>query len=156
MIKTLVYNTDLNQMNNIKLALIITLFTGYVHSYGTTITRSTAATASITDFYQDFSYCSCNLTPSLCDNYCCCDTSCSSVIFMLSRQPSAVGNLQKVAFHPHRQYKAFAMIHRHSDLVPSKIFPACTSQTEEPSATSTPIPKQLPLPIPLPQNCINI
>ena len=51
-----------------------------VNCYGTTITRSAATTSSITDFYQDFSYCACDTTPSLCDNYCCCDASCASVL----------------------------------------------------------------------------
>lgn len=32
--------------------------------------------ASISSLYQDFAACSCDLTPSLCDNYCCCDSLC--------------------------------------------------------------------------------
>lgn len=31
---------------------------------------------TITNYYQDFAACSCDLSPALCDNYCCCDPLC--------------------------------------------------------------------------------
>ena len=99
--------------------------------YGTIITRSTATTSSISDFYQDFSYCSCDLTPSLCDNYCCCDTSCSSVNNILDRLQLQLGHLHPAVFHHLQQYKVFVMIHQPKDLAHLKIFLVYIFQIEE-------------------------
>lgn len=99
--------------------------------YGTTITRSTATTSSISDFYQDFSYCSCDVTPSLCDNYCCCDASCSSVNHILDRLQLLLGHPHPVVFHHLRQYKVFVMTPQPKDLVHFKTFPVFTFQIEE-------------------------
>ena len=59
--------------------LFLTLYP-YVMGYASQITISSATASTISNFYQDFSTCSCDKTPSLCDNYCCCDSACSSVI----------------------------------------------------------------------------
>lgn len=44
--------------------------------YATLLSISTTSTATISNYYQDFASCSCDLTPSLCDNFCCCDSQC--------------------------------------------------------------------------------
>lgn len=56
------------------LILIITLLP-LASAYSTLLTISNAS-ASISNYYQDFASCSCDLTPGLCDNYCCCDPQC--------------------------------------------------------------------------------
>ena len=45
------------------------------NAYSSLLATSNNA-ASISNSYQDFAACSCDLTPSLCDNYCCCDSQC--------------------------------------------------------------------------------
>ena len=57
---------------------VVLTLSWYAACFGAQVTLSSSSTASITNFYQDFSYCSCDITPSLCDNYCCCDSSCSA------------------------------------------------------------------------------
>lgn len=113
-------------------------------SYGTTVTVSSTATASITNFYQDFSYCSCDLTPSLCDNYCCCDASCSTVHISLGRLFRHLGQLLQAAYQHPAQLRVFATHPQSQDLNPSVIYPAFTIQTEEQSEITIIIPKQPP------------
>jgi hypothetical protein len=74
------------------LVLVLCLITS-TYSYGVQLSMPTVTTASITNFYQDFSYCSCDLSPSLCDNYCCCDGACSTV-GTISRRPQWQHGLQ--------------------------------------------------------------
>jgi hypothetical protein len=131
----------ISQINNISqfefmqirliLLLLFALLLPYIHSYGTTISVSSTASASITNFYQDLAYCSCDLTPSLCDNYCCCDAFCSTVPKILSR-PFRPPGLQHraVCLHP-ALYKAFVIHHRYLASDPSAICPVCTFQIEE-------------------------
>jgi len=79
-----------------------------VSSYGATITVNSTASASISNFYQDLAYCSCDLTPSLCDNYCCCDASCSAVSSYICRVFKTPGLLHRAACLHQSQFKAFA------------------------------------------------
>jgi hypothetical protein len=67
------------------LAILLCLASTY-----SALLTTTNSSATITNYYQDFAACSCDLTPSLCDNYCCCDPLCvcSSSI---SPQAAAVG-----------------------------------------------------------------
>ena len=140
-------------MQRINVIFIIALLFVSTSSYGVTITRSTATTASITDFYQDFSYCSCNVSPSLCDNYCCCDTSCSAVLIYLFRLRYQVGSLLKVVWLHHPILKVSAMTHRYWDSVLFRIFLVFIFQIEELLGTSTLILKLPRSLIPLRQNC---
>ena len=66
-------------MNSSLLIACLALLFSATLNYGVSLTMASATTPSITNFYQDFSYCTCDLSPSLCDNYCCCDAACSSV-----------------------------------------------------------------------------
>lgn len=38
------------------------------------------ASKSVSNYQTDFASCSCNIHPTICDNYCCCDSSCSTVM----------------------------------------------------------------------------
>lgn len=96
--------------------------------YGTVITRSTATTASITNFYQDFSYCGCDLTASLCDNYCCCDGFCSSVSFFLKRVLWPLGLLPMPVCLRGLRLRPFAISHRSQVLALSMTSPVFTIQ----------------------------
>lgn len=40
---------------------------------------NTTASKTISDYNTDFASCSCDIHPTICDNYCCCDTVCSTV-----------------------------------------------------------------------------
>lgn len=49
----------------------------HVNSYAISLNMTTDTTESITNFKTDLANCQCNLT-DICDNFCCCDTSCTT------------------------------------------------------------------------------
>lgn len=59
-------------LQTVSLALLVLV----VSPYATLLSISNSTSATISNYYQDFAACSCDLTPSLCDNYCCCDSQC--------------------------------------------------------------------------------
>ena len=75
-----IQNLKYNIMHNPLLLIFSSfLFIKITITYGTTFTMDTTTASSITNFYQNFAYCSCDVMPTLCDNYCCCDTNCDTV-----------------------------------------------------------------------------
>lgn len=58
-----------------KIVLTISLLS-LALAFSTPLAITTSTASTITNYYQDFASCSCDITPSLCDNYCCCDSQC--------------------------------------------------------------------------------
>jgi len=98
-----------------------------VLNYAAQINISSATTATVSNFYQDFSYCSCDRTPSLCDNYCCCDSLCSSVPESKSRPQSPHGPTPTVASLPHPRLSTSATNPRNLATAHSMTSRACTT-----------------------------
>ena len=99
-------------------------------TYATQINVSSATTSTISNFYQDFSFCSCDRTPSLCDNYCCCDSACSAVRNLKLRPQLLHGLALIVALPPLRLFSIFATNHRVQATVHLMTYFAFTSQIE--------------------------
>ncbi len=65
------------------LCVLVSVFLVDVQAYSVKITMDTKSQTSINSTIVDVSKCSCNLHPTICDNFCCCDNSCSSVIYLI-------------------------------------------------------------------------
>lgn len=126
------------------LCIFTTSFLQGVRTYASQINLSTTTTSTISNFYQDFSSCSCDRTPSLCDNYCCCDSVCPTVSIFLFRLPLPAGQTHLVASPLLQLYSIYATNHRAQATGHSKICRAFTSRIEGQSVTSIKICHQPP------------
>jgi hypothetical protein len=133
--------------------LAVLLLIHWAKSYGAQITISSATQASITNFYQDFSTCPCDISPLLCDNYCCCDSLCSSVPFPQLRQQWQLGPTLTPASQPLSQSRVSAPSPHPLAMVHSKISPVYIPPTEGQSAATTKASKLPPSTTPLLANC---
>lgn len=122
-------------------------------SYASQINISSTTTSTVSNFYQDFSSCSCDKSPSLCDNYCCCDTACPSVTKHLLRLQWVHGRMHTAALLHLRLFNTSAIKHLALAMGHSMICRASTSQTVDLSAISIKICKLPPSRIPLSANC---
>ncbi len=91
-----------------------------ITGYSAPITMKSAASASsITDYFIDFAECSCNIMPSICDNYCCCDSLCG-VNHNRGRVQLQLGLITINALRPLPQFK-YHVDNQPKVLEPSKI-----------------------------------
>lgn len=101
--------------------------------YATLLSISNSSAASISNYYQDFAACSCDLTPSLCDNYCCCDAQC---VNHSSHRLQQVRGLQPISVLPHLLPSKSPVGSPLKALAPSLILPAYTTPIGELLATT--------------------
>ena len=128
-----------------------------VHSFGTLITLDASTSSSIADYNQDLGTCSCNLLTNVCDNFCCCDTTCTTVInLVIFRKSSQRGPMQNTVDQKAKAiYNYSAMMSRVLDFPLLKTLDAFTSRIEERSAISSVCLTQLRLFFRLPMACKN-
>ena len=112
--------------------LLIAALLSLAHAYASLI-ATTNAPASVSNFYQDFASCSCDLTPGLCDNYCCCDTQCVFPYPLRTQQHGA----QIISASPHPSPWKYPVDRHRVDLEPSLISPVFIFRIGASSATTS-------------------
>lgn len=90
----------------------------------------TTSSQTISSYNTDFASCSCNLHPTICDNYCCCDNSCSSVLInFINRLKYHHGPVVPYAETLLLQLKFFAIHYPQEITQVLTVWPAYTIQT---------------------------
>jgi len=134
---------------------IVSILISGTNQYFVQITNmNTTSSKTISDYNKDLALCSCDIHPTICDNYCCCDSKCSSVQLHNYTRLKFQSGLATLSAEPQRHLsKLHATLYLEAETWHSITSHVYIIQTVEISDTFTPIRQQEVLTILQRTNC---